>query len=288
VELGSAGEATESLGSTVVAAAVRGGKFVVGHVGDSRSWLVTADDVQLLTADHSLAQSAVNEGSVPTLAIGRRLFGGAVYRCLGDSSFAGLDVTDGSGEPLPEGSILLLTTDGAHDYLTETDILQWLCETESLQDAVETLAYLAYSRGSPDNITLLACEYGVLPRVGGARLHPGLSGLAGSAGIRAFSGRKGAPPACRPRPRLRVMVLLLMALVAAVALVAPSVRERGLRAVNRVAQAVKRVVAAGTNGRASDAAAAPQGDGETRGDERKGAAGTDGAEADPARSRGGD
>ena len=52
------------MGSTVVAALVRGHALTIGHVGDSRIYLIRQGQIQQLTQDHSLVMEQVRLGYI--------------------------------------------------------------------------------------------------------------------------------------------------------------------------------------------------------------------------------
>lgn len=153
------------LGTTLVAALVCGNQAVIGHAGDSRAFLVTADGLTQLTRDHSAVQDAVDRGTLMASEVAAAPFRHAIVRSLGDEAFPGLEYTpaDGSLE-LSDGTILLLTSDGAHGLLTPADIMDQLAGTPTLKRGLDQLLRLAYARGSDDNITLVGCEVGAFPR----------------------------------------------------------------------------------------------------------------------------
>lgn len=154
-----------AVGTTVVAALLRGGKLTVAHAGDSRAYLVTHDDVELLTRDHAPAQALVEGGKAPNLAAARRLVGNGVTRCLGDEDFPGLEVRELDVSKLHD-ALLVLTTDGAHEFLAPHDFLHHATGSSSVSDFVERLAWLALARGSRDNVTVVAAELGSFRRSG--------------------------------------------------------------------------------------------------------------------------
>jgi PPM family protein phosphatase len=153
---------TAGLGSTLVAAWLSGEVLTVGHAGDSRAYLVLEDDVVQLTKDHSAVQDALDHGTLTEDQVASFPYRNAILRHLGDTRFPGLDVS--AGVEVGAGTVVLLTSDGAHGYLTPADFLEQLAGTPTLAVALENLARLAYHRGSDDNITLVACEVGEYAR----------------------------------------------------------------------------------------------------------------------------
>ncbi|MGC8915444.1 MAG: PP2C family protein-serine/threonine phosphatase [Thermoanaerobaculum sp.] len=151
------------LGTTVALALYRSRKLTVGHAGDSRVYLVAADDVQLLSRDHSPAQELLEQGLASSLSQARRLVGTGVTSCLGDEQFAGLEFREVPLGP-HQGFLLVLTTDGAHEFLEPADFLHQATGSPSVAALADRLAVLAWQRGSEDNITVLAAELGAFPR----------------------------------------------------------------------------------------------------------------------------
>jgi len=154
-------EEARGLGSTVVAVGIGGHGCVVGHAGDSRACLVTADEVIPLTRDHSAVQDALDAGTLTEGEAATSPYRHAILRNLGDADFPGLEISEFEA---PEGSVILLTSDGAHGFLTDAEMLEHLSGTASLEEGLEHLLRVAYHRGSDDNITLVGAEIGRFPR----------------------------------------------------------------------------------------------------------------------------
>ncbi len=154
---------SDGLGATLVAAIVNEQGAVVGHAGDSRAWLISPGSVTQQTHDHSAVQEAMDEGRIDAAEAARSPFRHAILRNIGDPDFPGLELSSGVLE-IPPGSVLLLTSDGAHEQLAPADYLQQLAGTPTLERALDNLMRLAFQRGSDDNITLVGCEVGRYPR----------------------------------------------------------------------------------------------------------------------------
>src|SRR5262249_2914326 len=100
------------MGTTVVACLVaEPARVVVGHVGDSRAYLLRGGSLAMLTRDHTQVEALVDAGkmspSQATRSIGRHL----LARYLGDPSVRP-DLLD---QRLDTGDRLLLCSDGLHD-----------------------------------------------------------------------------------------------------------------------------------------------------------------------------
>ena len=149
------------LGSTLVAAVVQGRQALIAHAGDSKAFLVSGDELVPLTRDHSAVQDALDSGTIGEEEAKTSPYRHAILRNIGDEQFPGLDV---SYVTLPEGAVLLLTSDGAHGFLTEAEILEHFAGTGDIRMGAEHLLRLAYHNGSDDNITLVAHEVGAYRR----------------------------------------------------------------------------------------------------------------------------
>ena len=103
---GPQGEPREAL-TTLTAVALRGRRYAIAHVGDSRAWLLRDGDCLLLTQDHRLE---------------RRDFAG-LTRALGLDDALRLDHSQGE---LRVGDRLLLTSDGVHGALRSRQIADLL------------------------------------------------------------------------------------------------------------------------------------------------------------------
>ena len=141
------------MGTTCSAAIVRAGKLYLGHIGDSRVYLLRQGDARQLTEDHSLVQQMVREGllteeqarshekrNVLTQALGI-----PSDRLAGDFPAAPLD--------LEVDDIVLLCTDGLHGLVQGVEMAS-TAAGQSLTEACRELVALAIVRGGPDNITL--------------------------------------------------------------------------------------------------------------------------------------
>jgi len=63
-ETGLKQESRSGMGSTIVAALIRGNALSIGNVGDSRIYLIRQDSIQQLTQDHSLVMEQVRRGYI--------------------------------------------------------------------------------------------------------------------------------------------------------------------------------------------------------------------------------
>ncbi len=132
------GQPREAL-TTLTAVALRGRRYALAHVGDSRAWLLRDGDCLRLTQDHRLE---------------RRDFAG-LTRALGLDDALRLDHSAGE---LKVGDRLLLTSDGVHGALRARQIADLLRATSGAQAAADALTAAALAAGSHDNATALVLD----------------------------------------------------------------------------------------------------------------------------------
>lgn len=123
------------MGTTLTAVNVLGDRMVLGHVGDTRCYVLRDDGLRQLTVDHAVRRAEHQ-----------------LVRCVG----AGREheVADVEEHALAAGDVLLLATDGLWDAVAPETILQVL-RRRSAQEAAQELVRLAVAAGGVDNATAL-------------------------------------------------------------------------------------------------------------------------------------
>jgi protein phosphatase len=140
------------MGSTIVAALVRGNALVVAHVGDSRIYLVRHGEIRQLTHDHSLVAEQVRLGYITPEQAETSELQNVILRALGTEAEVQPDVEDLLAVP---GDVLLMTSDGLTRHIRDQEILETITASPSLEAACARLIQTAKDRGGDDNITCL-------------------------------------------------------------------------------------------------------------------------------------
>ncbi|MGE5323405.1 MAG: Stp1/IreP family PP2C-type Ser/Thr phosphatase [Actinomycetota bacterium] len=140
------------MGSTIVAALVRGHSLAIGHVGDSRIYLVRKGAIQQLTQDHSLVMEQVRLGYITQEQAERSELQNVILRALGADVEVEADVEDLVAMP---GDTLLMTSDGLTRHVRDDEILGIIHGSRALENACSRLIQAAKERGGDDNITCL-------------------------------------------------------------------------------------------------------------------------------------
>ena len=146
---GSAEGEQNMMGTTLVAAVLRGRDLTIANVGDSRAYLVRANRLQQVTRDHSLVAEQVAAGAMTEQEARESQHRNIITRALGHRPRVDVDIFE--IQMLPEDR-LLLSTDGLHDYVEEPEVVE---ATMSMppEEAAGQLVHLALEHGSNDNVT---------------------------------------------------------------------------------------------------------------------------------------
>lgn len=146
--------AKRGMGSTMVCLLRAGPRMVLGHVGDSRVYLLRQQQVYRLTEDHTLAEAQVRQGFVTREAAAHGDFKNVLLRAVGAQSSVQVDTLL---MDLVAGDVLLLCSDGLHGCI-EDDELPALLGGASEGERPARLIEIANDRGGADNITAVVIE----------------------------------------------------------------------------------------------------------------------------------
>ena len=139
-------------GTTLTAVAVIGDLAYVAHVGDSRIYLVTKDNIEQITRDHSLVQRYVELNLLTREEASVHAQKNVLYRALGQSETLEVDALT---RRLPPNSKLMLCSDGLWNLVTDEEIMDIVSKHSNPQEACDKLVALANAHGGSDNITVI-------------------------------------------------------------------------------------------------------------------------------------
>src|SRR5947209_7212350 len=142
------------MGTTMTVALVEGMAVAIGHVGDSRAYLVRGEQMEQLTEDHSLVNELVKSGKLSEEEAHGHPQRNMITRAVG--SDPDVDV-DGFTIEAEDGDVFLICSDGLTDMVEDEEILELLHQNrDDLQKAVKGLVAAANRGGGEDNITAVA------------------------------------------------------------------------------------------------------------------------------------
>jgi serine/threonine protein phosphatase PrpC len=155
------------MGTTCVAAVLRGNMAYIANVGDSRAYLVRGGQARQITQDHSWVAEQVRAGLLTEDQARTHAQRNVITRCLGTQPDVEVDVFL---EPLQENDCLVLCTDGLSGLISDEEVMR-IVNHSVPQESVYHLVERANENGGPDNITAIVVrvqEVGVEPP--GARI----------------------------------------------------------------------------------------------------------------------
>lgn len=129
--------------------------FVLGHVGDSRTYRFYDDTLQQITKDHSLVQQQLDRGVISRGQAEKSRFKNILLQAVGTKSQLTVDIT--SGQILP-ATLFLLCTDGLHSMVGEKEIGPVLNYDAPLDLRAQMLVNMANDAGGKDNISVTLVE----------------------------------------------------------------------------------------------------------------------------------
>ena len=139
------------------------GDYYVGHVGDSRTYMIRDEQIVLLTKDHSYIQEQIDLGLVTEEEAETHWLRNAIYRAVGHKEEIEADIITGK---VKDGDCFLLCTDGLTDMVSDKRILEIVTADASVDDRARALIDEANVNGGKDNITALLCQVSGAPSSG--------------------------------------------------------------------------------------------------------------------------
>jgi protein phosphatase len=144
------------MGTTVVACLVVDGKhLVVGHVGDSRAYLLRGGRLQTLTRDHTIVEELVQRGLLAAEEAERHPYKNVLSRNLGAKPEARVDLTEVELRP---GDRIMLCSDGLYGYASAEGIQYVLGSGDAPDQVCRDLVELALRGGGGDNVSTIVIE----------------------------------------------------------------------------------------------------------------------------------
>jgi len=143
------------MGTTIVALVTLEDRAVIGHVGDSRAYLLRDGTLRRLTDDHSWVSEQVRMGLMTDEEAHRHPMRNIVTRALGNRPALDVDINEAEAVP---ADVFLLCSDGLNSMLTDREISETLhANRQDPEVACQKLVEAANAKGGEDNITVIVC-----------------------------------------------------------------------------------------------------------------------------------
>ncbi len=140
------------MGTTVTFATFRDKKVYIGHVGDSRAYILNKKGITQITNDHTYVNEMVKKGlmtkSQALVDPNRNM----ITRAVGIDPTVMVDVFEKS---IKEDDFILLCSDGLCGLVSDEYIYDTVMNNSVLEEACETLIEKAIENGGTDNISVI-------------------------------------------------------------------------------------------------------------------------------------
>ena len=180
-----------SMGATFVGVFVSPTHAWIGHVGDSRAYLLRDGNAQQLTEDHSQVGRMLARGMITEEEAQHHPDRNKIEQALGFTIFD----TDINETDLQEGDVLLLCSDGVYTVLDSDKIFSCVYDASNAEAAAKRTVDASLSAGTDDNTTALV----IMPdrtASGGRHNAPTLAG-----GVDAVEPKRASRDSERPSAR---------------------------------------------------------------------------------------
>ena len=145
-------ESCQGMGTTLIAVLIYGADCIISHVGDSRVYHFTDEDVTLVTRDHSYVNVLLESGQISEEEAHNHPQKNFILKALGTESSVQPDFYE---VHMKEGSYLLICSDGLSNKLSTSEMAAIITMPMPLKEKGKKLVKLANDSGGEDNISLI-------------------------------------------------------------------------------------------------------------------------------------
>ncbi|MGD8554362.1 MAG: protein phosphatase 2C domain-containing protein [Anaerolineales bacterium] len=139
-------------GTTLTVALLLGGQLTIGHVGDSRAYIIADGNTNIITRDHSFVERMRELGRLTPEEAASHPQRNVLYRAIGQGANLEVDVFTC---PAPQNGYLLICSDGLWGVVSDEEIYRTITKSPYPQAACHKLIQAANRAGGPDNITVV-------------------------------------------------------------------------------------------------------------------------------------
>ena len=145
-------EEAQGMGTTASMGFIYNKKLITVHVGDSRVYTVTPDEIKQITTDHSYVQELIRRGEITSEDARNHPQKNIITRAIGTDPTLKVDL----GIKDYNGETVFICSDGLSNLVTDETIKDIINKNDDLQTAMVELVELANKKGGNDNITCVA------------------------------------------------------------------------------------------------------------------------------------
>ncbi len=140
------------MGTTLIVAVICNKKLFIGHIGDSRVYIVREDMMERITTDHSYIEELLRNGSLKKEEAENHPKKNIITRALGCTGDIQVDIYNCN---IKDNDVFLICTDGLTNMLSEEEIKKMIEAIDDPGLLCEKLVEAANEKGGEDNITVI-------------------------------------------------------------------------------------------------------------------------------------
>ena len=152
IHMAAARPQTRGMGTTLTAAAIVGSILAIGHVGDSRAYLLRDGRIRQLTRDHSWVGDQMAKGLITRRDAETHPWRNILTRAIGMDP--NIEVDDVAVK-VRRSDLLLICSDGVHSLIRDDELASVLKDSADPQSSCREIVDLANAKGGNDNITVV-------------------------------------------------------------------------------------------------------------------------------------
>ncbi|MDD2481709.1 MAG: Stp1/IreP family PP2C-type Ser/Thr phosphatase [Lutispora sp.] len=143
------------MGTTLTLALIIGTDLIIGHVGDSRMYVITDNSISKVTEDHSYVAELIKNGTIKPEEADHHPQKNLITRALGTSKSLEVDI---KSIKLRKGDFILICTDGLSNMLSDVEIFNIVLSKKESNSICYELVNKANLNGGLDNVTVVVIE----------------------------------------------------------------------------------------------------------------------------------
>jgi protein phosphatase len=140
------------MGTTLTALHLTGDSYWIGHIGDSRAWLVRDNVGVQITEDHSVVWEQMRAGLITSEQAERHPMRNVLTRSVGNLPEVEVDVLTGETR---RDDVWVLGTDGMTQAFDQNRVAEIVAESSSAQMAAERMVEIAVEEDGSDNVSVV-------------------------------------------------------------------------------------------------------------------------------------
>lgn len=142
----------KNMGSTLSVFYVMNNTGLIGHVGDSKIFLIRDNKAEQLTKDQSMVQQMIDKGVISPEQAKRHPMRNVLLSCIAHKSDIEVYCRPVDLKP---SDIIVLCSDGVSEYVWPADLVRIISANPAPQDACDVIRKKVMDGGAMDNLTAI-------------------------------------------------------------------------------------------------------------------------------------